>query len=132
MSNLRWGVLAAALLAATRLMAGEDCEFIGLTSGGSIFNPSCSPHDPKTLTVATDMSGSFITYDGGANWHMIHYTQLCNSMSCPAEFHPTDPSIIYWVRFSDVRMTKDKGQTWASIPSQPWLRAKGLFVVAFT
>ena len=109
----------------------EECEMVGLTSGGSIFNPSCSPHDPKVLTVATDMSGSFITYDAGGRWHLIDHRQLSGSISCPAAFHPSDPNTIYWVKNSDVRVSHDRGATWTSISeSQPWSGGgQRLFVV---
>jgi photosystem II stability/assembly factor-like uncharacterized protein len=120
----------AALFLAPCLAAAEECEMIGLSSGGSIFNPSCSPHDAKVFTVATDMSGSFITYDAGAEWHMIQHRQLSHSMSCPAAFHPSDPKTIYWVQESDVKVTHDAGVTWTPIcESQPWRGGERLSVV---
>jgi len=114
-------LLAGLLFPALLACAGEECEFLGLSAGGSIFMGNCSPHDPKMLTVATDMSGAFVTYDLGAKWHMIDFRQLSGSNSCPAAFHPTKPEVLYWVKSKEVRVSRDKGMTWAPTgPDQPW------------
>jgi len=116
-----WCLCVGLLVAAMPASAGEEYEFLGLSSGGSIFNASCSPHDTKLLTVATDMSGAFITYDAGAKWHMIDFRQLSGSNSCAAAFHPTKPDVIYWVKETEVRVSKDNGVTWAPTGAdQPW------------
>ena len=117
----------AVCLLANALPAADDpwdsgCEMVGLSSGGSIFQPSCSPHDPRILTVATDMGGSFITCDGGATWHTIHFEQLSGSISASATFHPKDPQMIYWVKGGcELRVTHDQGVHWAHVgTAQPW------------
>ena len=98
----------------------EGCEKIGLSSGGSIFQGNCSPHDPKLLTVATDMGGAFITYDGGAKWRTIHFTQLSGSCSAAAAFHPQNPDVIYWDNGGgELRVSRDRGATWTPVSSKP-------------
>jgi hypothetical protein len=103
-----------------------DCEMIGLSSGGSIFQGSCSPHDPKILTVATDMGAAFITYDGGQKWNTIHFRQLRDSHWASAAFHPKDPNTIYWIAGKDLKISRDQGFTWASVSkTYPWMREGG-------
>ena len=117
---------ACVLLTAGFVHAGDDdgppCEMIGLSSGGSIYQGNCSPHDPNILTVATDMGGSFITRDAGAHWRTIHFRELGGSNSAAAAFHPKDPNTIYWVRgASELRVTHDLGKTWVPTgEAQPW------------
>jgi len=135
MSRNRWlqswhWMIAGALLAggaarAADFLSWDDgCEKIGLSAGGSIFNGSCSPFDPKILTVATDMGGSFITYDAGIRWHTIHYKQLAGSISAAAAFHPKNPDVIYWDnRGSELKVSRDQGMTWNHVgQTQPWDR----------
>ena len=38
---------------------------IGPGGGGAMFNPTISPHDPNTVLVSCDMTGSYITQMGG-------------------------------------------------------------------
>ncbi|MGD0093111.1 MAG: hypothetical protein ABSE73_24630 [Planctomycetota bacterium] len=124
-----WCLCAVLLLPALWSGAGEECEFLGLSAGGSIYMGNCSPHDPNVLTVATDMSGAFITYDAGAKWHMIDCRQLSCSNSCCAVFHPTKPDVIYWVKGTEVRVSKDRGVTWEPAGAgQPWRERKDVQV----
>src|SRR5450759_3036216 len=45
--------------------------FAGYGGGGAMFNPAVSPHDPNYAFVACDMTGSFVTYNGGQSWRMF-------------------------------------------------------------
>jgi hypothetical protein len=38
---------------------------VGQGGGGATFHPTISPHDPNTVLVACDMTGAYITRDGG-------------------------------------------------------------------
>src|SRR5262249_44021573 len=40
-------------------------QIIGPGGGGSMFHPAVSPHDPRTVLVACDMTGNYVTYNGG-------------------------------------------------------------------
>ena len=37
-----------------------------------MFHPAISPHDPQTVLVACDMSGGYITHNGGQTWRMFN------------------------------------------------------------
>src|ERR1700710_3076775 len=50
----------------------DSWGFIGSGGGGAMFYPTFSPHDPKFAFVACDMTGSYVTYDGGGSWAMVN------------------------------------------------------------
>ena len=51
---------------------------IGPGGGGAMFNPTISPHDPNTVLVSCDMTGSYITHDGGRTWRMFNLRGVVN------------------------------------------------------
>jgi len=81
--------------------------FAGYGGGGAMFNPAVSPHDPNYAFVACDMTGSFVTYNGGQSWRMF-------SLRGPVKFFvfdPIDPNIVY---ANSIALFKsiDRGNTW--------------------
>src|SRR5215469_4367524 len=66
-------LLLLTLSAGQLLRASRPGAFtvIGPGGGGAMFNPTISPHDPNTVLVSCDMTGAYITYDGGNNWRMF-------------------------------------------------------------
>ena len=46
-------------------------HIIGPGGGGAMFHPTISPHDPRTVLIACDMTGSYISHDGGDSWRMF-------------------------------------------------------------
>src|SRR5256885_2758842 len=57
--------VAALLLADGGDSRPGDFRIIGPGGGGATFHPSISPHDPQTVLVSCDMTGSYITHDAG-------------------------------------------------------------------
>jgi hypothetical protein len=48
-------------------------DFIGPGGGGAMpFIPAINPSDPDNIFVSCDMTGSFVTYDGGEKWRMFN------------------------------------------------------------
>ncbi len=86
-----------------------------------MYTPAISPVDPNLILLGCDMSGAYRTTDGGQNWEMIHYQQLNGSTTVRPAWHPADPNIAYaadgWR--GPLKMTRDKGKTWASVPGAP-------------
>jgi photosystem II stability/assembly factor-like uncharacterized protein len=132
--------LGALLLLATSLMAvgptgeaGErmtpakasipayQWEPVGLAGGGGMFAPAISPVDPSLMMVNCDMSGAYISEDGGRHWRMIHHEQLQGNTQCRPGFHPTNASIIYaadgWG--GGLKVTRDRGVHWDAIGDLP-------------
>ncbi len=99
-----------ALLALTMLGLAappSTWRIIGPGGGGSMFHPTVSPHDPRTAVVACDMTGSYITHDGGETWHIFN-------LGDPVEFFvfdPIDPRVIY-AKANGIFRTADGGETW--------------------
>ena len=49
-----------------------EWKHVGIGGGGAQFYPAISPHDPNTVFMASDMTCSFVTYDGGESWRMFN------------------------------------------------------------
>jgi len=56
-----------------------------------MFNPTISPHDVNTVLVSCDMTGSYITHDGGRSWRMFNLRGVVNFFV----FDPKNPKTIY-------------------------------------
>jgi len=82
-------------------------QVLGPGGGGAMFHPTISPVDPKTVLVACDMSGSYITHDGGETWKMFNLRGAVRSFA----FDPVDPAVMYAVGIGLWR-SQDKGATW--------------------
>lgn len=81
--------------------------FTGYGGGGAMFWPAVSPHDPDYAYVACDMTGSFVTYNGGKSWRMF-------SLLGPVKYFvldPVDPNVAYAKSIALFKST-DKGNTW--------------------
>src|SRR5947209_8675252 len=80
---------------------------IGPGGGGAMFNPTISPHDANTVLVSCDMTGSYITHDGGQLWRMFNLRGTVKFFA----FDPKDPRVIYAA--TDVLWrSQDGGRTW--------------------
>ena len=47
-------------------------KIIGPGGGGTMISPTISPHDPAVVVEHCDMTGSYITLDGGQSWRMFN------------------------------------------------------------
>lgn len=89
-------------------------EPVGLSGGGGLVNPSISPHDSNVMMVESDMSGRYISYDGGKTWTMIHRNQITSVFrAAPPVFHPNKRNVIYALQPGNVlHVSRDNGHTW--------------------
>ena len=90
----------ALLLAAWRI--------IGPGGGGAMFYPTISPHDPRTVLIGCDMTGAYLSHDGGRSWRIINLGQAPQFFV----FDPIDPKIIY-AKANGVFRTTDGGVSWS-------------------
>jgi len=124
-SRVALGLLALALVAfspacqaGAKSQAGfptYQWEPIGLSGGGGMFSPAISPVDPDLMMINCDMSGAYLTHDGGRHWTMIHHQQLQSNTRCRPGFHPRDAKVIY---ASDggtgrLKVSRDGGEHWS-------------------
>ena len=66
-------------------------RIVGPGGGGAMFNPTISPHDLNTVLISCDMTGSYITHDGGRTWRMFNLRGVVNFFV----FDPQDPKTMY-------------------------------------
>src|ERR1019366_2205076 len=109
-------VVAAALACAAAPPLGERWHIIGPGGGGSLYHPTVSPHDHRTALVACDMTGAYITHDGGATWRIFN-------LGAPVQFFvfdPLDAHVIY-ASAGGVFRSGDAGATFrATSRRSPW------------
>ncbi len=93
----------------------RNWEPLGLSGGGGMFAPAISPADPNLMMINCDMSAAYISEDGGHNWRMIHQAQLRTDTQCRPGFHPSDPNVIYASSGGKLKVSRDRGRTFAPI-----------------
>jgi len=82
-------------------------RIIGPGGGGAMFHPTISPHDTKTVLIACDMTGSYITHDAGQTWRMFNLRGVVDFFV----FDPVDPKTMYAHATALWRST-DGGEHW--------------------
>lgn len=87
---------------------------LGPGGGGAMFNPTISPHDPNTVLVSCDMTGSYITHDGGRSWRMFNLRGTTRFFV----FDPLEPHTMYAETLGLWRSTDD-GESWKLIYPKP-------------
>jgi len=112
-SLLRFAV-AALLLANAADSRPGDFKIIGPGGGGAMFHPTISPHDPNTVLVSCDMTGSYITHDAGKSWRMFNLRGVVQFFV----FDPLDRKVIY-AQSNGLWRSRDEGETWGLIYPRP-------------
>src|SRR5215471_10782567 len=64
---------------------------LGPGGGGAQFNPTVSPVDPNLVLVNCDMTGTYISMDGGNTWRMFNLRGVARFIVPD----PVDSNIIY-------------------------------------
>src|SRR5256885_13256747 len=116
-SQILIGAAVFLLLASSWAERPGDFRVIGPGGGGAMFNPTISPHDANTVLVSCDMSGSYITHDGGRTWRMFNLRGVVNFFV----FGPLDPQTMY-AHATGLWRSVDGGVRWYLVsPSAPSL-----------
>ena len=89
-------------------------RIIGPGGGGAQYIPTIHPNDPDTALVACDMTGSYITQNGGKTWRQINFKGWVRAFA----FNPTKPSTIY-AGGTGLYRSEDSGKTWQLIFPDP-------------
>lgn len=84
----------------------DDWNVIGPGGGGTQLDPAISPVNPDTVFVRCDMTGNYLSHDGGKSWRMFN---LRTSGRC--FFDPQDAKVLYVVAQGLYR-SADGGETW--------------------
>ncbi|OGG02817.1 MAG: hypothetical protein A3F83_06950 [Candidatus Glassbacteria bacterium RIFCSPLOWO2_12_FULL_58_11] len=85
LANIGSGNLHAASVTA------DSWSVIGPGGGGGIFLPTISPFDSKIMLTHCDMTGAYISYDGGEKWRMFNLWNVPTDF----EFDPVEANTIY-------------------------------------
>ena len=89
-------------------------KVIGPGGGGAQYFPTISPHDTNKVLVRCDMTGSYITNDGGRSWRNFNLRGVVNFFV----FDPVDPNVIYAQTIGLWRSTNG-GATWNLVHPDP-------------
>ena len=79
-----------------------------------MFHPTISPHDPRTVLIACDMTGSYISHDGGDSWRMFSLRGVVRFFV----FDPLDAKVMY-AQADGLWRSQDAGETWSLVYPQP-------------
>ncbi len=91
-------------------------DFVGPGGGGAMpFIPAVNPSDPNNIFVSCDMTGSFVTYDGGETWRMFNLRGVTKFY----DFERKDPDVVYAGTSNMLFRSTDKGVSWATIYPTP-------------
>ncbi|MBL0745289.1 WD40/YVTN/BNR-like repeat-containing protein [Chryseolinea lacunae] len=88
--------------------------FAGYGGGGAMFYPAVSPFNPNQALVACDMTGSFITLNGGKTWRMFN-------LRGPVHYFVYDPldSNTMYANSIGLFKSSDGGTTWSLLYPNP-------------
>ena len=117
--RMLFGILcaAAAIAAAGNGQAPvrlDAWRILGPGGGGTTLHPTISPHDPKVAVEACDMTGSYVTGDGGESWRMFNLGTVATAFA----FDPGNPATIY-AGASAIFRSDDAGRTWRMVFPDP-------------
>ena len=104
-------LIAAALIPAAR---NDGWRILGPGGGGAQFIPTISPHDGRRVLVACDMTGSYLTEDGGASWRMFNLGGTTRFFA----WDPSQPQVVYAGNRGLFRST-DGGRSWRLLYPAP-------------
>lgn len=108
-SFLRLVLAALAFTGATDSRPG-NFTIVGPGGGGAMFHPTISPHDPNTVLVSCDMTGAYITHNGGKSWRMFNLRGVVQFFV----FDPLDRNVIYG-QTTGLWRSQDAGSSWRLI-----------------
>lgn len=89
-------------------------KIVGPGGGGAMFHPTVSPHDLNTILVNCDMTGAYISHDGGKSWRMFNLRGVVQFFV----FDPLDKNVIY-AQATGLWRSQDQGETWTLVYPKP-------------
>jgi len=79
-----------------------------------MFNPTISPHDVNTVLISCDMTGSYVTHDGGETWRMFNLRGVVDFFV----FDPLDAKTMY-AHATGLWRSTDGGERWSLVYPNP-------------
>ena len=93
----------------------DDWGFIGPGGGGAMFNPAINPANTDHAFVSCDMTGSYVTYDGGNHWRMFNLRGVTQFYS----FDRKESNIVYAGTSLMLFKSSDRGTSWHVLYPNP-------------
>src|SRR5579871_1407241 len=117
-SNIRKQIVRLAALTAACLVTmtarADKFTVVGPGGGGAMYHATISPHDPNEVLVACDMTGAYISHDGGHSWRMFNLRGTVRFFA----FDPLQAHTIYAGTQALWRSTDD-GESWKLLWPKP-------------
>lgn len=92
----------------------DDWSLVGAGGGGAMFTPAISPHNSNLVFVSCDMTGSYVTNNGGDSWRMFNLRGVTQFYA----FDPNDSNVVYANSIALFR-SLDSGKTWSVLYPHP-------------
>ena len=89
-------------------------KVLGPGGGGAQFLSTVNPADPDNVFVRCDMTGAYVTLDGGKSWRMFNLRTVVQDF----EFDPNQPNTVYAAN-SGLYRSEDRGSHWRLIYPDP-------------
>jgi len=89
-------------------------KVIGPGGGGAQFLSTINPQDPDNVFVRCDMTGAYVTLDGGKSWRMYNLRTVVQDF----EIDPKQPNTVY-ASNSGLYRSDDRGGHWELIYPDP-------------
>jgi photosystem II stability/assembly factor-like uncharacterized protein len=102
-------------LIATAASRNDAWEIIGPGGGGAQFFPAINPQNPNEIFVACDMTGAYVSHDGGSSWRMFNL----GNVSRRFVFDPNDTHTVYAISGRALWRSTDAGDTWRLVYPDP-------------
>ncbi|MEA2062577.1 MAG: hypothetical protein U9P14_02660, partial [Gemmatimonadota bacterium] len=92
----------------------QGWRVLGPGGGGAQYLPTINPRDPEHVFVRCDMTGAYVTENGGESWRMFNLRTVVRDF----EFDPCDPNTVYAANTGLYR-SGDRGKSWRLIYPDP-------------
>jgi len=89
-------------------------QVVGPGGGGTTRRPAISPHDPRLVVLGCDMTGAYLTANGGVSWRMFNLGSVPTAFA----FDPSQPRTLY-AGAEAVYRSDDSGRTWRMVFPDP-------------
>ena len=106
--------LGAAVFLSSAVMAEPGPRIVGPGGGGAMFHVTISPHDRNEVLLSCDMTGAYISHDGGHHWRMFNLRGSVHFFA----FDPLERHTLYAATEALWKSTDD-GESWRMLWPRP-------------
>jgi Uncharacterized protein related to plant photosystem II stability/assembly factor len=104
----------AAVVLSCVLSLAQTSRIVGPGGGGAMFHVTINPRDPNKVLLSCDMTGAYISHDGGHHWRIFNLRGTVRFFA----FDPVTPHTLYAATNVLWRSTND-GATWRLLWPRP-------------